>query len=134
MKTILKIIVILQTGTNLAPVWSVKEITVVRELIAQYETIWNPTEEEKKQEVTTRNVLMRVLSQLPPAAVKSAGDLKTWVYVGDKNTCFHITVSFIFVTFNKIDNTPSNNLVILLICRHNTLVFLYTIFVMIIRN
>lgn len=75
------------------PVWSVKEILVIHDLISQYETIWKPSEDEKKLETDIRNVLMRVLSQFPPTSPKAAGDLKAWVYVNDRDTCFHVALS-----------------------------------------
>lgn len=67
---------------------------VVRDLIANFESIWEPTEAEKRREAAVRRVIMRVLSNSAPAAPKAAGDLRTWVYVHDKSTCYQITVSY----------------------------------------
>lgn len=81
------------TSNTLQTAWSAKEVFVVRDLIANFESIWEPTEAEKRREAAVRRVIMRVLSNSAPAAPKAAGDLRTWVYVHDKSTCYQITLT-----------------------------------------
>ncbi|KAF9817206.1 hypothetical protein SFRURICE_013994, partial [Spodoptera frugiperda] len=81
------------TSNTLQTAWSTKEVFVVRDLIANFESIWEPTEAEKRREAAVRRVIMRVLSNSAPAAPKAAGDLRTWVYVHDKSTCYQITLT-----------------------------------------
>ncbi|XP_047040592.1 arf-GAP with Rho-GAP domain, ANK repeat and PH domain-containing protein 2 [Helicoverpa zea] len=81
------------TSNTLQTAWSTKEVFVVRDLIANFESIWEPTEAEKRREAAVRRVIMRVLSNSAPTAPKAAGDLRTWVYVLDKSTCHQITLT-----------------------------------------
>lgn len=81
------------TSDLLQTAWSSKEVFVIRELIANYESIWQPNESEKRREAAVRSVLMRVMSNAAPAAPKAAGDLKAWVYVHDHNTCHQVALT-----------------------------------------
>lgn len=83
-----------QTSNALQTAWSSKEVYVVRDLIQQYEAIWEPNDNEKRREAAVRRVLLRVLSNSAPAAPKAAGDLKAWVCVKDRSTCFQVAVSY----------------------------------------
>lgn len=93
-----------QTSNTLQTAWSSKEVFVIRDLISNYESIWQPTEDEKRRETAVRRVLMRVLSNSAPTAPKAAGDLKAWVYVNDRSTCYQVAVSITLKTI--ILNTP----------------------------
>ncbi|XP_048488620.1 arf-GAP with Rho-GAP domain, ANK repeat and PH domain-containing protein 2 [Plutella xylostella] len=81
------------TSDQIQTAWSSKEVFVVRDLIAHYEAIWEPTEAEKRREAAVRRVLLRVTSQPAPSAPKAAGDLKAWVYVHDRSTCFQVSLT-----------------------------------------
>ncbi|KAJ0184039.1 hypothetical protein K1T71_000462 [Dendrolimus kikuchii] len=81
------------TSNTLQTAWSSKEVFVIRDLIANYEAIWQPTEDEKRREAAVRRILMRVLSNSAPTAPKAAGDLKAWVYVNDRNTCCQVALN-----------------------------------------
>lgn len=83
---------VLQANTALQTAWSAKEVFVVRDLIAHFEAIWEPTEVEKRREVAIRRVLMRVMSNTAPTAPKAAGDLRAWLYVHDRSTCYQVAV------------------------------------------
>lgn len=65
---------------------------MVRDLIANFEAIWEPTDAEKRREAAVRRVLMTVLGNVAPAPKKAAGDLRAWVYVRDRSTCHQVTV------------------------------------------
>lgn len=80
------------TSASLPTAWH-KEVFVVRDLIANYEAVWEPTEAEKRREAAVRRVIMRVLSNAVPAPPKAAGDLKTWIYVHDRNTCYQVALT-----------------------------------------
>ncbi|XP_047524117.1 arf-GAP with Rho-GAP domain, ANK repeat and PH domain-containing protein 2 [Pieris napi] len=81
------------TSQTLQTAWSAKEQYVVRDLIANYEEVWEPTESETRREAAIRRVLMRVLSNTAPAPPKAAGDLRAWIYVNDRNTCHQIALT-----------------------------------------
>ncbi|KAJ8736874.1 hypothetical protein PYW07_000145 [Mythimna separata] len=81
------------TSNTLQTAWSTKEVYVVRDLIGNFEKIWEPTEAEKRREAAVRRIIMRVLSNSSPTAPKAAGDLRAWVYVHDKSTCYQITLT-----------------------------------------
>lgn len=82
-----------QTSNSLQTAWSSKEVFVVRDLIANFEAIWEPTESERRREAAVRGVIMRVLNNTAPPQPKAAGDLKAWIYVHDRTTCHQVTVS-----------------------------------------
>ncbi|CAH2035023.1 unnamed protein product, partial [Iphiclides podalirius] len=73
--------------------WSSKEVYVVRDLIANYEAVWRPTQAERAREAAVRRVLTRVLSNAAPAAPRTAGDLRAWVYVHDRHNCYQIVLT-----------------------------------------
>ncbi|CAK1554623.1 unnamed protein product [Leptosia nina] len=81
------------TSQTLQTAWSAKEQYVVRDLIANFEAIWEPTETEIRREAAIRRVLMRVLSNTAPAPPKAAGDLRAWIYINDRNTCHHVALT-----------------------------------------
>lgn len=81
------------TSNTLQTAWSSKEVFVVRDLIANFEAVWLPTDGEKSREEAVRRVLMTVLGNAVPAPKKAAGDLKAWVYIKDRNTCHQITLT-----------------------------------------
>ncbi|XP_063633158.1 arf-GAP with Rho-GAP domain, ANK repeat and PH domain-containing protein 2 [Cydia splendana] len=81
------------TSNTLNTSWYSKEVYVVRDLIANYEAVWEPTEAEKRREGAVRRVLMRVLSNRAPSAPKAAGDLKAWIYVKDRTTCYQVSLT-----------------------------------------
>ncbi|KAJ2954191.1 hypothetical protein O0L34_g2427 [Tuta absoluta] len=81
------------TSNSLHTAWSSKEVFVVRELIANYEAVWEPTEAETRREAAIRRVLMRVLSNQAPSAPRAAGDLRAWVYVRDRSTCHQVALT-----------------------------------------
>ncbi|KAI5640870.1 rhoGAP domain-containing protein [Phthorimaea operculella] len=81
------------TSNSLQAAWSSKEVYVVRELIASYEAVWEPTEVETRREAAIRRILMRVLSNQAPSAPRAAGDLRAWVYVHDRNTCYQVALT-----------------------------------------
>ncbi|XP_026500877.2 arf-GAP with Rho-GAP domain, ANK repeat and PH domain-containing protein 2 [Vanessa tameamea] len=81
------------TSHNLQTAWSAKEQYVVRDLIANYEAIWEPTEVEVRREAAIRRVLVRVLSNTVPSPPKAAGDLKAWIYIHDRNTCHQVALT-----------------------------------------
>ncbi|XP_004932886.2 arf-GAP with Rho-GAP domain, ANK repeat and PH domain-containing protein 2 [Bombyx mandarina] len=81
------------TSNNLQTAWSSKEVLVVRDLIANFEAIWEPTEAEKRREAAVRRVLMRVLSNSAPAPHRAAGDLKAWIHVNDRSQCYQVALT-----------------------------------------
>ncbi|KAL0902177.1 hypothetical protein ABMA27_000113 [Loxostege sticticalis] len=81
------------TSDTLQTAWSTKEVFVVRDLIANFEAIWEPTDAEKRREAAVRRVLMTVLGNVAPAPKKAAGDLRAWVYVKDRSTCHQVTLT-----------------------------------------
>ncbi|KAL4717516.1 hypothetical protein ACJJTC_000665 [Scirpophaga incertulas] len=81
------------TSDILQTAWSCKEVFVVKDLIANFEKIWEPTEAERSREAAVRRVLMAVLGNTAPAPRKAAGDLKVWIYVNDRNCCHQITLT-----------------------------------------
>lgn len=70
---------------------------MIRDLIANYNDIWEPTEAEVRREAAIRRVLLRVLSNTAATPPKAAGDLKAWIYVHDRNTCHQVAVSVVSV-------------------------------------
>ncbi|XP_052746569.1 arf-GAP with Rho-GAP domain, ANK repeat and PH domain-containing protein 2 [Bicyclus anynana] len=81
------------TSQTLQTAWSVKEHHVVRDLIVNYEAVWEPTEAELRREAAIRRVLVRVLSNTATTAPKAAGDLRAWIYVHDRNTCYQVSLT-----------------------------------------
>ncbi|XP_045784309.1 arf-GAP with Rho-GAP domain, ANK repeat and PH domain-containing protein 1 [Maniola jurtina] len=81
------------TSQTLQTAWSVKEHHVVRDMIVSYEDIWEPTEAELRREAAIRRVLVRVLSNTATTAPKGAGDLRAWIYVHDRNTCYQVSLT-----------------------------------------
>ncbi|XP_050683153.1 arf-GAP with Rho-GAP domain, ANK repeat and PH domain-containing protein 2 [Leptidea sinapis] len=81
------------TSQTLQTAWSAKEQYVVRDMISNYEDIWEPTEVETRREAAIRRILMRVLSNTAPTSPKAAGDLRAWVYIHDRNTCHQIALT-----------------------------------------
>ncbi|XP_049885217.1 arf-GAP with Rho-GAP domain, ANK repeat and PH domain-containing protein 2 isoform X2 [Pectinophora gossypiella] len=81
------------TSNTLQTAWSSKEVYVVRELIASFESVWEPTEAERRREAAVRKILVRVLSNSAPTAPMPAGDLRAWVYIHDRNTCHQIALT-----------------------------------------
>lgn len=80
-----------QTSDVLPVAWSSKEVFVIRELIAHFVSVWQPTEAELRREEAVRRVLRGVASHASPAS--PAGDLKAWLYVHDRSTHYQVTVS-----------------------------------------
>ncbi|CAH2103627.1 unnamed protein product [Euphydryas editha] len=80
-------------SNTLQTAWSAKEQYVIRDLIANYVDIWEPTESEVRREAAIRRVLVRVLSNTAPTPPKAAGDLKAWIYVIDRNTCHQVALT-----------------------------------------
>ncbi|XP_053623664.1 arf-GAP with Rho-GAP domain, ANK repeat and PH domain-containing protein 2 [Plodia interpunctella] len=68
-------------------------LVVVKDLIANFESIWEPTEAEKRREAAIRRVLVKVYGPPTQVAPKAAGDLRTWIYVHDRNTCHQIALT-----------------------------------------
>ncbi|XP_041987052.1 arf-GAP with Rho-GAP domain, ANK repeat and PH domain-containing protein 2 [Aricia agestis] len=81
------------TSTNLQTAWSTKELNVVRDLIIDYESIWEPTKEELRREAAVRSILTRVMNTTAPTPPKAAGDLRVWVYINDKSNCYQIPLT-----------------------------------------
>ncbi|XP_075990835.1 rhoGAP_ARAP and RA_ARAPs domain-containing protein RhoGAP15B [Anticarsia gemmatalis] len=81
------------TSNTLQTAWSSKEMFVVRDLIANFEAIWEPTETERRREAAVRRVITKILSNAAPAPPKAAGDLRAWVYVHDRGTCIQVTLT-----------------------------------------
>ncbi|XP_068632320.1 arf-GAP with Rho-GAP domain, ANK repeat and PH domain-containing protein 2 isoform X2 [Battus philenor] len=83
-------------SNSLQTAWSSKEVLVVRDLIASYEAVWQPTEAERRREAAVYRVLARVLASATPAAPaapRSAGDLRAWLYVHNRTTCYQVTLT-----------------------------------------
>ncbi|XP_026760493.2 arf-GAP with Rho-GAP domain, ANK repeat and PH domain-containing protein 2 isoform X1 [Galleria mellonella] len=66
---------------------------VIKDLIVNFESIWEPTEAEKRREAAIRRVLVKVYGTQVPVAPKAAGDLRTWIYVNDKTTCYQVALT-----------------------------------------
>ncbi|XP_063837365.1 arf-GAP with Rho-GAP domain, ANK repeat and PH domain-containing protein 2 isoform X2 [Ostrinia nubilalis] len=81
------------TSDKLQTAWSTREVFVVRDLIANFEAVWEPTDAEKRREAAVRRVLMTVLGAAAPAPKKAAGDLRAWIYVKDRSTCHQVTLT-----------------------------------------
>ncbi|CAH0401843.1 unnamed protein product [Chilo suppressalis] len=81
------------TSNTLQTAWSAKEVFVVRDLISNFEAVWEPTDSEKRREAAVRRVLMTVLGNAVTTPKKAAGDLKAWIYVKDRNNCHQVTLT-----------------------------------------
>ncbi|XP_028169314.1 arf-GAP with Rho-GAP domain, ANK repeat and PH domain-containing protein 1-like [Ostrinia furnacalis] len=81
------------TSDKLQTAWSTREVFVVRDLIANFEAVWEPTDAEKRREAAVRRVLMTVLGAAAPAPKKAAGDLRAWIYVKNRSTCHQVTLT-----------------------------------------
>ncbi|XP_060809453.1 arf-GAP with Rho-GAP domain, ANK repeat and PH domain-containing protein 2 [Amyelois transitella] len=68
-------------------------LVVVKDLIANFESVWEPTDAEKRREAAIRRVLVKVYGSPTQVAPKAAGDLRTWIYVHDRNTCHQVVLT-----------------------------------------
>ncbi|XP_059055314.1 arf-GAP with Rho-GAP domain, ANK repeat and PH domain-containing protein 2 [Achroia grisella] len=66
---------------------------VIKDLIVNFEAIWEPTDAEKLREAAIRRVLVKVYGSQISVAPKAAGDLRAWVYINDKSTCYHVALT-----------------------------------------
>ncbi|XP_038216426.1 arf-GAP with Rho-GAP domain, ANK repeat and PH domain-containing protein 2 [Zerene cesonia] len=81
------------TSHTLPHAWSAREQQVVRDLIARYAAVWQPTEAEERREAAVRRVLAAVLGRAAPPAPRAAGDLRAWLYVRDRAHCRHVALT-----------------------------------------
>ncbi|KAM3969013.1 rhoGAP_ARAP and RA_ARAPs domain-containing protein RhoGAP15B [Aphomia sociella] len=66
---------------------------VIKDLITNFDSVWESTEAEQRREAAIRSVLIKVYGSPDPVAPKAAGDLRTWVYINDKNTCYQVALT-----------------------------------------
>lgn len=65
----------------------------MKDLITHYEAVWDPSESERRREAVIRKMLSKAMNNTVPLQPKSAGDLRAWVYVHNRDTCYQVEVS-----------------------------------------
>ncbi|XP_014366672.2 uncharacterized protein LOC106717332 isoform X2 [Papilio machaon] len=81
-------------STGLQISWSEKEVTVVRDIILNYQAVWCPDEDEIKRDLACHRVIMRMQESarsLPQPS--SAGDLRFWVFMDDTSNHFQVSLT-----------------------------------------
>ncbi|XP_032526576.2 arf-GAP with Rho-GAP domain, ANK repeat and PH domain-containing protein 2 isoform X1 [Danaus plexippus] len=81
------------TSQSLQTAWSAKEQYVVKDLITHYEAVWDPSESERRREAVIRKMLSKAMNNTVPLQPKSAGDLRAWVYVHNRDTCYQVELT-----------------------------------------
>ncbi|KPJ00581.1 Arf-GAP with Rho-GAP domain, ANK repeat and PH domain-containing protein 2 [Papilio xuthus] len=80
------------TGQQIS--WSENEVTVVRDIIVNYQTVWCPDEDEIKRDLACHRVIMRMQeSARPLPQPSSAGDLRFWVFMDDSSNHFQVSLT-----------------------------------------